>query len=410
MFNFSNIFYTFLMLFYIYNVNYIFIQISSYIWSTLIFVLLFTVSVFTKKRMFVNKNILLILYVFSIFIFISIFSLYFNFNTFDFNVLRLVFVLIIAIFIVPVVLYLKFKNNPILLLKIISSVGIINSFFILGMFFIPEFKNLYQLIVVSSFERLNEGIDLEDSFMVLRMIGINGFSAYSTAAVQIILASIYVLYVSHKNNKPNIFQTFIILFIILSAIISARTSFVLLPFFVLYYFYMFGIKSSFKLLSFLVLFLVITLSLVQFILEPRLLEFFINWSTELFQKGLSSGSLESNLDMLKFSFNDFSILGDFKLRNVEGGYHMNIDVGWYRLVFAFGLLGSLSLVILLFTLAFSFNINKENTTLLLIFFLICIVMIKGLIIFDTYPLLTLLVILKLVSPKLSYLRKNHAQN
>lgn len=408
MFNYTNIFYSFLMLFYIYNVKYIFIPVSSYIWSTFIFIFIFTVFVFNKKNMSIDKNILLILFVFSIFIFISIMSLYFNFDTFDFSVLRLVFVLIVAIFIVPSVLYIEFKNNPIYLLKVISSVGIINSFFILGMFFIPEFKYLYQIVVVSSFEKLNEGVDIENNLIGLRMIGINGFSAYSTATVQIILASIYIFYISLKNNKANIFQIFIILFIILSAIISARTSFVILPFFILYYFYMFGIKSSTKLLSFLFLFLIISSILVQFILEPKELDFFINWSTELFENGLSSGSVQTNLNMFKYGFNDFSVLGDFKLRNEEGGYYMNVDIGWHRLFFAFGLLGSFSLFLLLFTIIFSFSLNKGNLILFFIFLIICIIMIKGAIIFDAYPLLTLLVILKLISPKLSHLRKKHA--
>lgn len=408
MFNYMNIFYTFLMLFYIYNVKYTFSIISSYIWSSSIFMLLFIIDIFIKNKINVNKHILFIYFYFFIFISISILSLYFNFNTFEFDVLKLIFAIIIAICIVPIVLYLKFRNNPLSLLKIISFVGLINSFFILGMFFIPEFKSLYSTILINPFASLYEGIDLEDSFIILRMIGITGFSAYSTAAVQIILASIYVLYVSYKNKSPNVFDFFIILFIILSAIISARTSFILLPFFVLYYFFIFGIKSCFKLLSLLSIFLVGSFIFVQFTLESKLLEFFISWSTEVFEKGTSTGSFNTNLQMFKYGFNDFSILGDFKLTNLEGGYYMYVDIGWYRLIFAFGLLGSITLLLFLLNLLFPFTINKENLILIFIFLTICIIMFKGAIIFDAYPLFTLLVILKLLSSKLSHLRKSYA--
>jgi hypothetical protein len=126
----------------------------------------------------------------------------------------------------------------------------------------------------------------------------------------------------------------------------------------------------------------------------------MSWFLEIFQSGIEVGSLQANISMFSaYSFFDFSLLGDFRLRSDDGGYYQDTDVGYYRMMFSVGMLGMLFFLLFVFS-PFYFravsskrNVAPINFTSLLISLMILIVLFKGAILFDAFPLISLFVIL-----------------
>lgn len=398
---FKSFFYSLLILFYFYNVQYVFIPVSSYVWSSIIFLIIFLFLIIENKikiNIFFKKYFI-ILYLFCLSVLIS---LLINIGDFNFDVLKKIFALFVAMVVAPFVL-LNIFLDKIKVLKFLGIAGFINSIFIILMFLYSPFRELYLNYVLTSFEKIQTNpIDINDNFILLRMIGITGFSAYATVVLQILFGMTYMLYIKLNHTKPNIIQNFIIVIILISAILSGRTSFILLPFFIFYYFLLFGFIETFKNIIISVLFLFVFLAVANLLLKNNFYDFFIRWVFEFLNKGINTGSLQTNLSMFKYDISDFSFFGDFKLTDDIHGYYKNTDIGWYRLFFCFGTIGGLLFMFIYFYLSFSLKINYISIFSMIAFSMIFLVMFKGLIVFDAYPIITIFVLLFYLNKKKAY--------
>lgn len=277
-----------------------------------------------------------------------------------------------------------FKSNPIMFFKVFGSVGLVNACFIIVMLLFPSIQMLYLKLLIVEAKALF-GNDILDGFFSLRLVGITGFSAYSAAFTQsICLFSYYVYILIDKRGKFNSIDYIIMFLIIISALISARSSIIGIA--IIYFLMIIDTDNIKKNLGFLFGFIILLFSflyLSSFFIDTSKYDFFYDWITELFRKGANVHSLETLERMFRFGFYDFPILGDSRLNASNGFYYMGVDVGYFRLLFCIGYLGMLGII--LFYLSFV-NIKSSLSIkcYFFTFFMILIFMIKGLIIFDAF--------------------------
>ncbi|MBM7454925.1 hypothetical protein HNR62_000760 [Oceanisphaera litoralis] len=396
-----------LLVFYFYNTKLNFLPVSSFVWAPILFLILMFFCFF-NYGFYINKEFESIAVSWFFLTVLFLFSALANSYKLELSMLRLPFVFLIASVVVPFVIIRFYNNNVSVIYKNFGLVAFINSIFIIGMFIFPPFKVFWHSVVESTIERLYGEISLTNSMMSLRMVGINGFSAYSTAAIQIFLSFFYMLHVFYNNYKPKIRDNLVLSFILLSSFLVARTSFVLLPFFIILYIYLFNLRCFLNLLLLVVAVLFFSGFFALVFVSEDFLLFFFDWSLSLFDSGLKTGSLQKNISMFSsFSLNDFSLLGDFNLRSESGGYYKETDVGYYRLFFAIGILGALVFMFFLFSpLFFSFNKLSVFSSPplfvgLLFSIMIFVLLLKGLFVFDSFPVLTMISIIGISSKYLN---------
>lgn len=311
--------------------------------------------------------------------------------------------------IVPYAYLAYFKNREVMILRYIALAGIINSIFLIGMFFSHSFKEIYlSLLSSTSLSDAKGNIDLTNSLYSLRMIGLTGSATYGIAVIQVVLAFVYIYYVLTTTHRFTIKNSIVLGIILLSAVLSGRTAFVGIALLFIYLLLFLSFKEIIQNILFLVIFLVILLLAPQYFLPENFYSFFENWVFEFFTKGKDTGSLKANLAMYKYEWGDFSLLGDFRWSksDIDKSYYMSTDVGWYRFLFAFGYLGLASLMfyfISLFGLSMRFSI--KNTTSFFIGGLLLIVTFKAAILFDFYICFFILVIFQFLPNKPSVINK-----
>jgi hypothetical protein len=369
------------------------------VWAPLL-LLCIAVFYFLNGSGKIGKEYLKVIFFWVLFALVVFTSFFFNADDFDFDIFRLLFVFFLVATIIPYAVFNFFKHNPIEIFKYIGLVSFINAFFIIGMFIFPDFKYFWLSLINSVIERHSGEIDITESMMSLRMVGIGGFSAYSTTVIQVSLTMCYLLYVYYKRGKPKIKDMLLIAIVIFSALVAGRTAFILLPFFLILYLYLFQFKSLLKLVVLFTFIFSFFIFLFTSLIDPKFIEFFMSWFLEIFQSGIEVGSLQANISMFSaYSFFDFSLLGDFRLRSDDGGYYQDTDVGYYRMMFSVGMLGMLFFLLFVFSPFYFRAVSSErnvapiNFTSLLISLMILIVLFKGAILFDAFPLISLFVIL-----------------
>ncbi|GEM_PF-4412491 len=393
----SNFLFLALLVFYFYNVKFTFLPVSSFVWAPALISLIYFYY-FLRGYTAVSREYLLILFSFLIFEILAVSSIFANIVHFEVNVLRVLLVLFVAVFVFPNVLARYFEFDPVRAFKYIGLVGLVNSLFIILMFVFPSVKALWLSIIESLIERHLGDIDTSESMMSLRMIGINGFSAYSTSFLQITFAMFYMVYIYIGFKKISMCSILVVALIVASAFLAGRTTWVLFPFFSLFFVLLFGVWGFVKFAFFGAAVSVIFLMSFLVLADTVFVDFFLSWLFEVFSSGERVGSLGTNIDMLfSYSLIDFGLLGDFRLRADDGGYYMHTDVGYYRLLFAFGWLGTLAFFLLIFSPAlrgrYVFKSN-EYPGLLLCCFLICMVLVvsfKGAILLDSFPVVSLII-------------------
>jgi hypothetical protein len=310
----------------------------------------------------------------------------------DFGLLKFVFISLISILVSGNVYRAFFHNRPVDLFRVIGYAGIINAIMIVLMLVSPMFQNFYLNFVIVEAEQLF-GNDILSGFFSLRMVGVTGFATYSTAFTQCLCAFSYYIYASNysRNNgeRLNIRNYLIMLLILSSALIAARSAFVGV---LLLFFIMLCDKNSRRknivFFGFCVCVFIVMINFLASYFPSEKTEFFIQWITELLNKGTEVGSVQKIGDMFRFKYFDFSFFGEAKLNSSTGGYYMGVDIGYLRLLFAAGYFG-LFLIFLVFVS--SIKPNKISRLYLMytlfIFLLISAFMVKGLIIFDAFYIL-----------------------
>lgn len=319
-------------------------------------------------------------------------------STLDTFLINIVLGIVFIVVVVPFALISHFKCREIEIIKYTVYAGIINSFFLIGMFLIADFREFY-LSLLSKVDLLHlKGEGALNSLYAMRLIGLTGSATYGMAVVQIVMSFLYVFYIKKSKNKFTLLNHLILLMLIMSAILSGRTAFIGLAILIPYLFF------TMKIYDFLRFCIIVFFSFIAFIFVARLFlpenfyAFFEQWILQLFLISEKIGSIEVNKAMLEaYSLSDFSLLGDFKWHAdaTRSSYYMSTDVGWYRLMFAFGYIGLVALLAFLMSfIRFSTRLTHLHVLMLFIFTFLVLVMFKGAILFDFYMVFFIFSILK----------------
>lgn len=283
-----------------------------------------------------------------------------------------------------------FHGDKLSVLKCIGVIGSINGLLVVAMLLSKKIQYGYlSLIDLSAFELIG-GLDVLSGPMSLRMVGATGFSAYTTGFTQVLCLMSYIIYINYRepSNKLNTKDYFVLILNVLSAIIAARSSFVGVFFVVLIFLKFSFAKNLWRIICMSLLAFAMLLVIINF-MSDSFRGFFSSWVFELFNSGIQTGSLRTNLSMFVYSLSDFSLTGDARWYGDDNNYYMNTDVGWYRLLFSNGLLGLIAwctwvMAIIGYDNLFSFKIKNENILAFLLLIYVFIMMFKGAILFDNF--------------------------
>lgn len=370
-------------LFIIYNVKYVFLfGVGT---SHLIILILAAFSLFTKAKLY-STHIMLVIGV----LICSLLSVFLNLGA-DFDLIYVRFCIYSLISLVAASVILKImsdKHRPKYdIFKFYGYAAFINSVFIFLMFIFPAFKSGYLSLVNLEVTEMY-GDSVMDSMLALRMVGVTGFSVYSTAFSQMLCLILYYIYATHyrdDSNKLKVFDYLIVFSVITSSLIVSRSTVVGLGFLiVLMLFDKKNIANNFLFLFISVIILGAAFSSLSLFLNEDQFSFFTNWVLEFFNKGFEAGSVESNLSMYKYSWDDFTLLGDARMNDSAGGYYMHTDVGYFRMLFSAGYIGFFSLICLMFVILRPIYFHRKKIMLfvLIIQLYIFVFLLKGSVITD----------------------------
>lgn len=394
----------FLLLFFMYSVNYVFIPggiPTTYIILS-IFILITLASGVMAGALKIGNGYHFLFSI--IFFLISFLSYIANYPGSDIFMVRTSFMYILISFVISQVISTIFSNNYKKFMKTVGCVGMVNGVMILLMLLVKPFQEFYLSLLNDKTFLLIGGADAVESLMSLRMIGITGFSAYATGFVQCLCGFCYIYYMYLRDKKiklKNIDYAFLGL-IMLSALVAARSS--LVGIFLMVFVLAFNMNAVkfFKSVLITTCLLVIMLVVVISFIPQSMREFFVNWISEFFVSGTKTGSLQTNIGMYIYGLNDFSWIGDSRWYGDNDDYYMNTDVGWFRLLFSVGFLGGVSWLITLISI-FDFKkivmglIDFKTLISICLILYVLIMMFKGAIIFDSFQSIFILLAIGLAN-------------
>lgn len=254
-------------------------------------------------------------------------------NIFDYSILLMlleyVFIYIpLASFFIRLLKF-KFNYSFIDLIELITNLLLVQSFFVIIMFILPVFQDL--IFTIIHFTGKTGG------FFRLRNIGITGFSAYNNGYLLGVGFYLMSWLLVHKEavDKKFILKWIILL---LSSIIAARTSIIMiLPAF-LYLICFFNkktVKKAFRLLFAMIIIVVILA--FQGLSEEFI--FFLNWAFEMFINLFNNNNIEAVSVIDKFYWMPpmkTILLGDCRYLGLTSEYYMSTDAGYMRLILYMG--------------------------------------------------------------------------
>lgn len=388
----EDVFFTILTIFLIFNIKFFFLPPIFIIAASILTIM--SIFYFFKNFKFKKTFIKPTLFFSLIFIFIS---LHLSFGNIDLFILNIILAIFFLITIAPYAYFSYFKSQEIKIIRYIVYAGLINAIFIIGMFIFSGFRDIYLSLLVNGGLGDTISPDAADSFYAMRMVGLLGSATYGMAFIQVTMSFIYVYLVYLESSEFSFYNYIIISLLLISAVVSGRTAFIGILLLSILIFLLF------KKIKFILIFILycialggISLSLASIFLPEDFYSFFVDWVFEIFNKGSEVGSLQENIDMYHYRFSDFSLLGDLKwfADDAKSSYYMNTDVGWYRFLFAFGYLGVTLFVMFIFSFINLSNPFKGSNILAIVLIIfIFIVMFKGAIIFDFYPIFFFLAII-----------------
>lgn len=380
----KSFFWSLCILFLIYNVKYIFLFGLG---TSHLIILMTCISAF-----FVGARVKLYPFILAVgLIILSLLSVVINIDV-GFDIIYVRFAIFVLISLISVNALIRVfchdGKQPYELFKFYGYAAFINSFFIFLMFLSPDFKSAYLSILNLEITEIH-GESVMDSMLALRLVGVTGFSAYSTAFNQmlcLILYYIYATYYREGDKKLRLFDYMVIFSIIASSLIVSRSTVIGLG--VVVVLMLFDRKNMVRNFLFLltaILILVALLSSLSYFMSDEQFTFFYNWVFEFFDKGLKAGSVESNLSMYRYSWDDFTLMGDARMNDEIGGYYMHTDVGYFRMLFSAGYIGVAFLVFMIFFIIkpIGINFSKKMIFSSLVTLYVFIFLLKGSIITDS---------------------------
>lgn len=284
-------------------------------------------------------------------------------------------------------LFSRMAGQP-LLSSVIVAVTF-NAILMLVMFLSPSVQLGYlSFLSEDGFEFFGGRESALESMHRFRMIGASGFATYSTAFIQTIGLFFLAVYYFVSKRKPDVLFLVLSVLVIVSAVLSARSSFLGIFLWIIFCFIFF--QSRFVVVFFCsFIFLVVTIVLLNLSVSEVGNDFFINWLLELFTSGTSSESLTETVQMLDTPFMDSGLYGFSRWYGDLGyDYFRSADVGFIRLILAGGFV-TFSFVVLHFVLLGLLFFRGTNIVFfrtlycfLMVYFFI--IMFKGAIIFDFF--------------------------
>lgn len=377
----------FLFTYLIYSVSYKYLYIpSTYLVVFVFFCFFFLYAVGNNLKVNYNASLLPLFLAFIFFVW-SVFSYLINLNDgADLYMIRTSLIYFLMVFLVPFVVR-YFFIRPASVLFFFGLVGFINAIFIFSMLLIKPFQEFYLSLIESSAFDLIGGSESLDSFMSLRMVGITGLSVYSSGFMQMVLAISLATYMHFSPKETRLFHYIMLVLIILSALIAARSSIIGLLFFCVFFMSSFSIKKIVKILCIILILLYIVFISIMSFLSSDLSDFFLKWASEIFLSGANTGSVKENISMFIYGFNDFSLVGDSRWYGDLDGYYKGTDVGWYRVCFSIGYLGLIIWFGLLLSL-FRHSLFSSSRKIFLLswctLLYVLVMMFKGAVLFDAY--------------------------
>lgn len=389
----------FIMLF-VYSVNYKVLpfEVPSSYYMLMVFIFCALVLFLqTYRCAIINSDGLIVGF---IYLFISLISYLLNLNKHDEYMIRTsVMYLIIFIFSGSMITAL-FKGSYLLTLRIIGYAGLINSMLIISMLVFKPFQSLYLSLISDKAFTLIGGIDSLNGLISLRMIGVTGFSAYSTGFVQVLCCLCYILSIYYRKQRLSLkFYDYLVIFsILLSALISARSS--LLGILIIVFIVLRITNSLFvlKLMIYSLSILIPALAIVVNFIPEEQREFFSTWISEFFVSGINTGSIQTNISMFKYDIFDFNTFGFSRWYGDNDDYFMGSDVGWYRVTFAVGYIGAMVWCLLIASALglkniFTTKLSVETFISWMLLLYVFLMMFKGAILFDSFQSMLILIVI-----------------
>lgn len=394
---------SFIVLFLIFNVKYVFFFGLG---TTYIIFLFFLMLFFIERRMIISKNHVFLLSM-SVFLFSYVlFSSLYN-EVYHLSYMKMYVFIVLSYIVSPLIYRYLGNNKPGYFFELLGYAALINAIVIMLMFFFYPIKELYLKFVILELANVF-GEDVFDSLLTLRMVGVTGFSAYSTAFCQMLCIILYYANILFfRNDKKLKKLDYIIIFmVVLSSLIVSRSTIVGIVFLsMLIAFDNNNRKENIIFVLSSILLFLIFIWLSSFMLTENEFQFFSNWVAEFFLSGKDTGSLDANLAMFKYSIYDFTLIGDSMVSSSDGGYYMNTDVGYFRLLFSSGFLGFILLFLLLtVTILCSSNSLKHFLFGLFIIAYILVFMFKGYIVQDAIYLFIIASIINLEFKNIKVIR------
>ena len=367
-----------------------------------------------EKQFYVNKNLVSIFLLLVMIFLVSVFSILFN-NTNDSEFLKYPISVVIgflaAYFLYRVISKYSDSKGEYAILSLIIYTVLLQSFISLFMFIVPEFQN-----TISSILYFNElKASKVEVYSGLRIIGFGRsfFEAGVYSGMGLILIG-YLIRCHKLNNRYLVWFAVLYAIIFLIGMLMARTTLIgaFIGLFLIFLPNSISLvrisKRKMKFLALLIFLPLFLLTIVSLIIPSFFgsVEYLIKFAFEVFINYFDSGRIETvssnaTLDMLIFPDNLKTWLIGDALWSLNNGtlYYMSTDIGYNRLIFYFGLIGSFIFFIYQFMLIrLSFD-NKAIMCSIFAYFLI--INIKGFA--DLSNFLILFIVFRLMSKNEYYI-------
>lgn len=263
------------------------------------------------------------------------------------------------------------------LLSYIVLVAVIQSVIEIAAFFVPDFQSF-----ISPFVSQDEDIvNSISSFDRYRLMGVGTAAAFGilTTSSLAILACTYMIF--HAGREKRIIYIIAYIIISLCSYFTARTiALSIIVSIILTFYYMY---KHHKINILLLVGLSLLITNIPILLRLVLPESMINWAFNDFssdKEGNTFSIVYSWLTETRFDFKTFMIGDGFF--SVNGAYYKSIDLGWFRMIFYFGILGTILLVSYQYRIAkFIIVLTRSNRDFIALIWAFCIcyvfIMAKG---------------------------------
>ncbi|MGO2275498.1 hypothetical protein [Pseudoalteromonas nigrifaciens] len=291
-------------------------------------------------------------------------------------------------------------NNNKSIFDVLVYLLILQTFFILLMLIIPEFRDFIQ-----SYTRNDSQLERMATYGGVRGLGLSGSIAFGLSTAMGFLGLCLQYWLAFERKSMNFFSKYLLFFLCLIASLSAgRTAILGFVLGFLFYFVSYGVvrASLYSLKYFLTAILVTYLLYILIVTDEQTAEIvwkYINYAFQNVFNYLSTGELSTTStvalqNMYFYPPNNNLLFGDGYYSGDDGGYYLDTDAGYMRFLLNFGVVGSLliygSFVLLLLQLISKTELKGKYSLFITILLLFFIYHYKGDVIFYSVSMMKIL--------------------